>query len=375
MKENFLHSYLDAFGRIQGWFSPDAALMFMAYNQLIASTGISHNVLEIGVHHGLSAIAVASLRGENGLFFGVDLFEDLQSKNVSCSGQGNKAVFLSNMKTFFVDIGFVRPVTAISTHLKPSDLPGKFSFCHVDGGHSAKETYRDLELCHHILVPGGLVALDDYFNPAFPGVSEGALRFLLNHQKAVKPIAFGFNKVLFQKIPAPFDANAAFSAQFPLIPKTVSLFFDAPVRLFASSVSSFFDLARSTPTRLAPLAELTMRAVLEPRILDIEARPGQAIQLPIRIVNKSSLSFEWGVNPFGLSYHLLTSRGAVVQFDGLRNYFKDPLRPGEERVVDLTVLVPEAAGSYRVEVDMVWEGITWFKEKGNPTKFVNLIAA
>src|SRR5262249_17025597 len=143
MKENFLRSYLDAFGRIQGWFSPDAALMFMAYNQLIASTGISHNVLEIGVHHGLSAIAVTSLRGENGLFFGVDVFEELKSENVSGSGLGDKAAFLRNMKAFFEDIGFVRPVTANSARLKPSDLPGKFSFCHVDGGHSAKETYRD----------------------------------------------------------------------------------------------------------------------------------------------------------------------------------------------------------------------------------------
>jgi len=61
MKAGFLQSYLEAFPSIQGFFTFDAALMFLAYNQLIRAQGIAGDVLEIGVHHGLSAIAVGAL--------------------------------------------------------------------------------------------------------------------------------------------------------------------------------------------------------------------------------------------------------------------------------------------------------------------------
>src|SRR5215216_3176909 len=98
MKSAFLQSYLDAFPSIQGFFTFDAALMFMAYNQLISAEGISGDVLEIGVHHGLSAIAVGALVGPKGGFVAVDLFEELQDHNWSRSGAGNREVFLRNMQ-------------------------------------------------------------------------------------------------------------------------------------------------------------------------------------------------------------------------------------------------------------------------------------
>jgi hypothetical protein len=49
MQKSFLQSYFEAFHRISGWFVFDAALMFIAYNQLIAADGVSGDTLEIGV--------------------------------------------------------------------------------------------------------------------------------------------------------------------------------------------------------------------------------------------------------------------------------------------------------------------------------------
>src|SRR6266478_2890673 len=97
MKTSFLRQYFNAFDFIEGAFLFDAALMFMAYNSLLYENGVPGDVLEIGVHHGRSAVAVASLRGDGREFFAVDLFEDLQSQNISASGLGNKAAFLRNM--------------------------------------------------------------------------------------------------------------------------------------------------------------------------------------------------------------------------------------------------------------------------------------
>src|SRR4051794_12887755 len=198
-KQSFLSSYLDAFGSIEGMFSPDAALMFMAYNALASKAGVSGDVLEIGVHYGLSTIPVAALRGEGCRLTAVDLFEDMQDLNVSSSGSGNRERFMANMKRFFGETGFIDIHAGLSSGLKASELGRRFGFCHVDGGHSDEETYGDLQLCNEITVPGGLIALDDYFNSCFPGVCEGAVRFNLDHRGALVPLAVGFNKVLFQK--------------------------------------------------------------------------------------------------------------------------------------------------------------------------------
>src|SRR5688500_2257118 len=56
MDDGLLARYLDVFGSVPGWFSPDAYLIFAAYHQLLADEALAGDVLEIGVHHGLSAI-------------------------------------------------------------------------------------------------------------------------------------------------------------------------------------------------------------------------------------------------------------------------------------------------------------------------------
>lgn len=51
----------------------------MACNQLISEAGVSGDTLEIGVYFGLSAIAVAALRGRGRRFYAIDLFERLEA--------------------------------------------------------------------------------------------------------------------------------------------------------------------------------------------------------------------------------------------------------------------------------------------------------
>jgi len=362
---SFLETYFGAFDRIEGWFSPDAALMFMAYNQVVAAHGVAGDVLEIGVHHGLSTLAVAAMRGDGAELVAIDLFDELQAHNVSSSGSGSRERFQQNMREFFGDLAFVRCVAAPSNTLGEADLGRRFSFCHVDGGHTARETQEDLELCHRILLPGGLLALDDYFNPSFPGVCEGAVKFWLRHDGALTPIAAGFNKVLFQKTPAPFDLDAAFTRQFPFIPHRTATLWETPIRLF-SSFGDFIDVRASSPRALLPNLSFRMGASLTFETGDLTASGGETIHVPVRVVNRSTVPFMASpdVAPFGLSYHLRSDDGLEVRFDNARSYFAQPLAPDEARIIDLAVAVPKTRGSYTVEADIVWEGITWLKDRG-----------
>src|ERR1700682_928099 len=247
MKPSFLLVYLDAFHDIEGWFSFDAALLFMAYNQFLAKQGVTGDVLEIGVYHGLSAIATATLRGPGSKMVVVDLFEELQGLNVSHAGIGNRALFERNMLKFHPNLDFLRIIAKPSSDLSPAELGSSFSFCHIDGGHSSAETLNDLRLCHDILLPGGLLALDDYFNPRFPGVCEGATEFMRDYPEALRPLMIGFNKVLFQKDYSPARLNTEFLRSFPMEDVNTVCMWGRDVLWLEHSFCHTIDIYASTP--------------------------------------------------------------------------------------------------------------------------------
>ena len=375
MQDDFLPRYLDAFGSIPGWFSPDACLLFMAYHQLLAEEGRAGDTLEIGVHHGLSAIGVAALRGPGGRFVAIDLFDDLQAENVSRSGLGNRASFLENMARFHGDLSFVTTIAARSGAVGRDAIGSGFSFCHIDGGHSVAEAFGDLELAAAVSNPGGLVALDDYFNPSFPGVGEAAVRFSLRHEGVLRPVAIGFNKALFQREPAPFDLDARFRERYPHVRCGRATLWGISVPVFDTALAAFFDATRSTPARLAPAEGNMLAARLEASQTTLVGCTGGTVVVPVRVTNLSRVPLSRGASPFALSYHLWSSPdGRLLRFDNPRTWFDEPLLPGAERTVAVPVAVPGSPGTYEVEFDVVWEGVMWMKDHGNPTARVQLSA-
>ncbi len=365
MQPSFLQRYLQAFHRIEGWFEFDAALLFMKYNQLAFKPEERGNVLEIGVHYGLSTIAIAALRGAGKQLTAIDLFEEQQKKNVSCSGSGDRGRFEKNMREFYPDSSFVRLMASPSGDLTHSDLGSGFTFSHIDGGHSPEEVYHDLKLCYDVSADGGLIALDDYFNPEHPGVCEGAVEFSLRHPGWLRPLVAGYNKVLFQKARnnSP-DLNAAFLKAFPRLEYKTVRMWKAPVILLADSLRKYVDLYASTPEHFVQIG--STRARFKPAVKDVRARPGQHIDIEVQVDNVSSEAFPAGEGVFGLSYHLL-------EHDNPRVWLSRSLAPKEHCTVCLAVIAPTAPGHYQLEVDLVWEGVMWFKDIGNPTAMIPLL--
>ena len=156
MDTGFLRRYFERMHSLPGWFLPDAALMFMAYSQLVSDRVQPGNTLEIGVYHGKSAIAVASLRGESGTFTAIDVFDDLHARDGSSHDVGIKGAFLANMAAWFPSLDWMRLIAAPSATV-PAETLGPHSFCHIDGLHTAEGTYSDMRLCAEVVVPGGLV--------------------------------------------------------------------------------------------------------------------------------------------------------------------------------------------------------------------------
>jgi Methyltransferase domain len=373
MQPSFLQNYLKAFHRIRGWFSYDAALMFMAYNQLNSAAVISGDTLEIGVYHGLSAIAIASLRGAGRKMYAIDLFEELESDAAYGSGASYRRTFEENIASFYGADHSIVPVTGASGKLKPADFGRSFSFCHVDGGHSPEETDADLRFASEILMPGGLLALDDYFNPQHPGVCEGAIEFSRRNEGVLQPLAIGYNKVLFQKKPSRLDLNSEFLKAFPAVERLpAGDMWSSPIFLFTKPFREHFDLYASTPQRLVPLGDAGIRATFAPGHAKLRVGCAKTQPLPVVVRNVSGQAFPAGQGVLGLSYHLLSERGETLQHDNHRTYFPAALEPGQQATLDLRVAAPASAGLYRLEIDLVWEGVMWFKEIGNPTRVIEL---
>jgi O-antigen ligase len=99
----------------------------------------------------------------------------------------------------------------------------------------------------------------------------------------------------------------------------------------------------------------------------LEAKPGEVMLVPVRVINTSVRRWDSGGDqPFMLGYHLLDSAGATVTYDGARTRLPHDLAPGEELVLDAEVHAPESAETYTIQWDMVQEAVSWFSWKGTP---------
>ena len=195
-----LHRYVrGGHRRVDGWLSRLDASLIATVGQWQNTAGIGGTVGEIGVHHGRLFILLALLRKPGERAFAIDLFDD-QQFNVDQSGQGDETAFRNNLARFGVEPGSIEVVKGNSMALAWAGLADRLGpsvrLFSIDGGHTAEITRHDLGIADDSLGDGGVIVLDDYFNPEFPAVSEGMCRFMFDRPQALAPIAIGDNKLL-----------------------------------------------------------------------------------------------------------------------------------------------------------------------------------
>lgn len=98
---------------------------------------------------------------------------------------------------------------------------------------------------------------------------------------------------------------------------------------------------------------------------------GEQTSVMVRVKNTGNKILSSEQNYF-LSYHLLDRNGKKLIFDNIRTKIPE-LQPGEVKDISMRVQAPLKAGKYIIEADVVQEGVTWLKEKGNETAKGKLI--
>ena len=88
----------------------------------------------------------------------------------------------------------------------------------------------------------------------------------------------------------------------------------------------------------------------------------------VRLRNTSGET--WPSGPGGRlkpAYHWLDENGEAVVFEGARSAFPRPVEPGRGVRLTQRVLPPETPGRYRLQLDLVYEFVGWFSDRGAST--------
>lgn len=96
---------------------------------------------------------------------------------------------------------------------------------------------------------------------------------------------------------------------------------------------------------------------------------GQVIMALVTLRNVGSLTWRWGGgNPFRIGYRYYRNRRPLKlpPAKDLRTDIPDDVEPGQIITVQVRIALPDEPGNYTLELDLVHEGVTWFKEKGSP---------
>jgi hypothetical protein len=115
-------------------------------------------------------------------------------------------------------------------------------------------------------------------------------------------------------------------------------------------------------------------ASIESKTDRLRVYEGGSAEVGLRLKNAGKK--EWssrGRNPCSLSYHLLDETGKAYRFENPRTSLPRPVRPGEEIDLSIRIKAPLEKGNYLVEIDLVREGLAWFKDSGSRTLVVPLL--
>ncbi len=180
---------------VAGWLQRDALLLTLGLHRAQRAAGQGGAVAEIGVHHGKLFIALALLAAADEAALAVDIFER-QELNPDGSGHGDRAAFEANLARWKLRRAVI--LARDSLTLTPAEvlgLVGRVRLFSVDGGHTRRHAGHDLALAEACLAPGGVVLLDDFFDPDWPGVTEAALLRLHAPDCTLAPLAVSGGKL------------------------------------------------------------------------------------------------------------------------------------------------------------------------------------
>ena len=126
---------------------------------------------------------------------------------------------------------------------------------------------------------------------------------------------------------------------------------------------------------LKPLAD--WRARLMPKSLRVIARAADSVAVDVRVTNESnsvwcSTGDYRGFYSVDLAYRILEGSRQIQQWNGAGSVASAVL-PGESTTFSPRIKTPSLPGIYRIEFDMLQQGVGFFGQRGSPTASLTVV--
>ncbi len=187
----------EGWNTVPGWLYDGAKQLISMVDLFQKKQDIQGNLGEIGLFEGKLFILLSLMARENENCFGVDFFgverpEDVNIETRRSRIQGHIEKHIGEHP--WVDI-LTSDSTLVSAEQLQAGAKGKYRLFSIDGGHDTDTVYHDIKITAASLAPGGVILLDDYFDPGNPEVSVGTCKYFFKESPTIAPFLIAGNKV------------------------------------------------------------------------------------------------------------------------------------------------------------------------------------
>ncbi|MFI6358730.1 class I SAM-dependent methyltransferase [Streptomyces sp. NPDC050743] len=182
---------------VPGWFPVLDQVLFDWFLSRQETAEMRGDLLEVGVYMGKSAIFVGRHQQPGERYTVCDLFEGdapddaNQAESTKSYSALTRRVFEDNYLSFHDELPRVLqgPSSVVPGEVEPRSC----RFVHIDASHLYEHVHGDIGAAHDLLLPDGIVVLDDFRSEHTPGVSIATWEAVLN--RGLRPICLSTQKL------------------------------------------------------------------------------------------------------------------------------------------------------------------------------------
>ena len=189
MDSEILQKFLSGENDLEGWFYPQDMISLVLLDQFHKAFNIRGEICEVGVFKGKSLSFFSHCIRDNEKLYGYDFF---QEDYYECTEQA--------LKKHGAEVN-IELIKANTSELSIEDIRNKMNrkgirILHIDAGHEYHEVLHSLLSFSPNVVDSGIIVMDDYQDPEFPGIESAVLDFCeIDRPKRFVPFYSGGNKI------------------------------------------------------------------------------------------------------------------------------------------------------------------------------------
>jgi hypothetical protein len=157
---------------IEGWLNDRDVYTLIAINQIQQARRIAGALVEVGVYRGKCLALMAIFRTDAETVYGLDLFTPPASRELAEAAITKATGGVAGVKLIAAD----------SQRLPDLELaklvPERVRLLHIDGSHEFEAVLSDLRKFGALMREDGVIAVDDFYVPDYPGVCAAASDFV-----------------------------------------------------------------------------------------------------------------------------------------------------------------------------------------------------